>query len=142
MQRLLMVMVLVVAACSGSSSGDQSAAVCTAIKGLNGNHDDFQTMLTASQAKDAFAAIDRMSERARTTVAALKAVNGAQIAAEASQLAAVEEGLLPILAQFRATTDQAGWAAATAAYTSWYNQSLIVIEGVASRLDGLGVHCA
>lgn len=141
MMRFLVVALLVVAACSGSASGDnRSSPVCTAIAGLNGNGDDFKTMTTADRAEDAYAAIDRMSERARSAIASLQAIDG-PIGFEASKLAAVEQGLLPILEQFRNVGDQAGWTTARDAYTRWYNQSVTVITDVSSSLGALGVHC-
>jgi len=139
-KRFLVVALLIVAACGASSSGDRSSQICSAIAGLGGNSDDFKRMTTADRAEDAYAALDRMAERTRSAIAGLQAIDG-PVGLEANKLAAVEQGLLPILEQFRNATDQAGWTSARDAYTRWYNQSVPVIEGVSSRLGALGVHC-
>ena len=140
MKRLLLVALLVVAACTGSASGDRSSPVCTAVAGLNGNGDDFKTMTTTDRAEDAYAAIDRMSERTRLSIAALQAIEG-PTGDVASRLAAVEQGLLPILEQFRISSDQASWTAARDAYTRWYSESVAAITAASSKLGDLGVHC-
>ena len=135
------IFLLVVAGCGGSTNA-QSAQVCSAITGLGGNRDDFKTILTTDRVEDAYAAIDRVSQRTQAAINALKEVNDGPIAVEAEKLAVLEEGLLPILDQFRAVSDQASWTAAGEAYTRWYNQSISVIADVAPRLADLGVHCA
>ena len=142
---LLLAAVVLAGGCtSGSSPAPTSlggsSPVCAALAGLSGNQDDFKTMENASQPADAYAAIDRMSQRTRTAVAALQAINGA-VGAEANKLAAAEGGLLPILLQFRTTTDQAGWTAARNAYTTWYSGTQAAIVDVTPRLAALGVQC-
>jgi hypothetical protein len=139
MHRYLLVAVLV-AAC-GASPGSESAQICSAITGLGGNRDDFRTILTTESADEAYAAMDRVSERTKSTIAALGSISAGPIADEADKLATLEEGLLPIIDQLRTLTDEASWAAATDAYTRWYNDATNVISDVVPRLESLGVHC-
>lgn len=145
MKRLLLVALLISAAC-GESSASQSVAsqatqVCSAIVSLGGNDADFQTMRTTSSPEDALAAIDRMLERTRSSIEVLNAIGDGPIGVEARRLAAIEGGLLPILDKFRAGGDQAEWSAASDAYTRWYSEAVTVIGDVAPRLARLGVHC-
>jgi hypothetical protein len=139
MSRIFMLALLVLSGC-GSSSGNQSSDVCSAILRLDGNGADFKTMSTAEKAEDAFAALDRMSQRTRDAIAALQAIEG-NVGAEAERLATVEQGLLPILDQFRNAQDQQGWTAARDAYGRWYGQSTQVITNTVANLEKLGVHC-
>jgi TPP-dependent trihydroxycyclohexane-1,2-dione (THcHDO) dehydratase len=140
MCRLLVVFVIVISAC-GSSSANQSAALCAALVGLGGNRADFETAKTAATVSEAYAAIDRMSERTTQAVAALRAITDGRIADEARLLAEAEEGLIPVLAQFRAIKSPSDWTAVTNAYTAWFNATGSVVREVAPRLDELGVRC-
>jgi hypothetical protein len=130
---------LVLGACT-ASQGTQSSAVCDPVVSLGGNAADFQTMASTDDIDQAYAAIDRMSNRTRSAVAALQAVEG-PAGAEAERLAAIEQELLPILDQFRAARDQTSWTSARTAYTNWYNRSLPVLTETVEKLADLGVQC-
>lgn len=67
-------------------------------------------------------------------------VTGA-VGVQASRLAADEEGLLPILQQFRAANDQTSWTTARNAYSAWYASTQAVIDAATPLLASLGVQC-
>jgi hypothetical protein len=132
-----------IAACAGPTSDSTAGAdLCSAIRGLAANRDDFRVVLTGTAPAEAYAAIDRMSARVTTSVKALRAIADNRLAPIANELASIEEGLIPIFGQIRSATDEAGWTTFTSAYTAWYQNASGRIPALATRLEQAGVHCA
>jgi hypothetical protein len=117
-----------------------STALCDAILQLDGNRADFLVLTDAETELDYFAAIDRMSTRTYAAVTSLDAVEGPS-ASLASELADMEEGLLPILERFRGVQDQADWTAARDAYRQWFERTAAGFVEVAPRFSQLGIEC-
>jgi hypothetical protein len=124
----------------GCSSGGSN--ICSALKGLAGNRDDFQTILTSNSRSDALNALDRVSTRTRATIDDLQSIGDPRLQSTAQRIAEIEEGLLPILDQFRSMSDESDWAAVTGAYRSWYNASAPQLPALATQLESAGVRCS
>jgi CheY-like chemotaxis protein len=123
-----------------ATSADGSA-LCSAVRSLGGNREDFQILMSTSSANDAYAALDRMSSRTRGAVTALRAVGTGSVGPVAQELASAEEGLLPILDGFRSMKNEADWAALTADYRRWFEVTQSTTSRLGPRLVQLGVVC-
>ena len=143
LNRLALVGLLLFSACGslpGSLGGNKFTAVCESLAGLRGQTDDYKAM-SHPDAADKGPANLRISERATSSVAALRAMEDGEIADQGLRLATVEEGLLGVLATFRAAESQKDWISARAGYAMWHSKANPVVIDASSRLTKLGMNC-
>ncbi len=149
----ILVMVCLLLGCSsGRAPVDQTALatfqneICSAVRSLGDNRDDFAVVLGLSSTRDAaFAALGRMKERTQAAVDRFEAAGSwAPGKSVSDTLAANQRELVSILTDLETAArsgDQTKWQAASSRYASWYDASVPILKDATARWIALGVRC-